>query len=79
MSDYMFVWELLLDYCGHKTSVTYVASEEFDKALAAGKELIIKKFPNTLKDSWPDDPWHPDYIITGILRGIELSSEEVAL
>lgn len=53
----------------------FVATYDFDKAVAAAKELIAKKWPNRF-ERWPDAPWHPDYELVGIKRGEELDTPE---
>lgn len=76
---YNHIWTVSVVYVCNTTSpreLNYVAPAAFDEALKAGKELIAKKFPNPNKEEWPECPWHPDYELVGIKRGMELDSEE---
>lgn len=72
------IWTLSVVRVGDDDSrdYRYVAPAEFEKAFAAGKELLAKKHPNTLKENWPNHAWHPDLEIVAIERGMELTSEE---
>jgi hypothetical protein len=55
--------------------LSFVSTYDFDTAVKAAKELIAKKWPNRF-DRWPESPWHPDYELVGIKRGMELDTPE---
>ena len=59
----------------HPRELNFAASYDFDTALAEAKRLIAKKWPNRF-DRWPDAPWHPDYELVGLRRGMELDNEQ---
>jgi hypothetical protein len=72
------IWTaLVVNVCNtaHPRELNFAASYEFDKAVAVAKELIAKKWPNRF-ESCPDAPWHPDYELVGIRRGMELDKPE---
>jgi hypothetical protein len=57
--------------------LNFVSTYEFDTAVAAAKQLIAKKWPNRFdRPEVKDLPWHPDYELVGIRRGMELDTAE---
>jgi hypothetical protein len=81
MSDRQHIWTALVaNVCheAHPRELNFVSTYDFDTAVTAAKELIAKKWPNRF-DQWPEAPWHPDYELVGIRRGMELDTPEEEL
>lgn len=78
---YNHVWSAtVVEGCSQRERVLrFVAGSDFDAGLAAAKNLLAMKFPNKLKDLWPDCQWHPDYELVAIKRGEELDNNEESL
>lgn len=74
----MHIWTAFVaNVCqpSHPRELNFAAPGDFDKAVTAAKELIAKKWPNKF-ERWPESPWHPDYELVGIKRGMELDTPE---
>lgn len=58
----------------HPREMNFTASYDFDAAYKEARRLIAKKWPNKF-ERWPDAPWHPDFELVGLRRGLELDDE----
>jgi hypothetical protein len=71
------IWTALVaNVCNtsHPRELNFPSSYNFDVAYQEVRRIIAKKWPNRF-DHCPDAPWHPDYELVGLKRGMELDDE----